>query len=451
MLHGRVRTILVLPDAPGRPIHREPSLAMGDTILRTLPGPTHPAALLAPLFVLACADGGTDGAWEGELRDSAGVAIVENRGRGLWTPEQAWRVREDLVLGTDETRPETHFGHVADLAVDPAGRLYVLDQLASVVRVFAADGTPAGTLGGPGEGPGELSRLASSVFLVGDTVHVVDWAQSRVVRFLPDGTTVGSDPLPGDRGARSWWSVAPDGGLVFRSLRMVVDEQRRWRPMDHLVRASRDGTELDTLLTFQYPPSDLGGPGNVVAPLVVNVPDWTLLEDGRVAWTTVVDEVVRVHDARGTLERVVTREAWERRRLTEEDEAVLARLLGEKMEMLGGRASVLELIPLAPPSLLPAVTSVRGGPEGTLWVQRMGDVRDVHPMTLNGSDPPTGFGGREWDVMDAQGRYLGSVELPPRFRLLTITGDALYGVRRGELDVEEVLRLRLERGAPPEP
>lgn len=97
------------------------------------------------------------------------------------------------------------------------------------------------------------------------------------------------------------------------------------------------------------------------------------------------------------------------------------------------------------PERLPAITSVRGGPDGTLWVQRMADAASIHPMALNTPDPPVGFGGGSWDVLDPEGRYLGTVELPLRFRLTRIRSDAVYGVLRDGMDVEKVARLRLER------
>jgi hypothetical protein len=66
-------------------------------------------------------------------------------------------------------------------------------------------------------------------------------------------------------------------------------------------------------------------------------------------------------------------------------------------------------------------------------------------MALNTPDPPSGFGGGTWDVLDAEGRLLGSIELPARARVMRVVGDALYAVQRDELDVERVVRLRVSR------
>jgi hypothetical protein len=126
-----------------------------------------------------------------------------------------------------------------------------------------------------------------------------------------------------------------------------------------------------------------------------------------------------------------------------------ARLLeekaGEKLEMLGGSREALGQLPVEQPDRLPAVTSVVAGPEGTLWVQRLGHAEDVHPMALNTPDPPSGYGGGIWDVLDAEGRLLGSIELPARARVMRVVGDAVYAVQPDELDVERVVRLRVSR------
>jgi hypothetical protein len=66
-------------------------------------------------------------------------------------------------------------------------------------------------------------------------------------------------------------------------------------------------------------------------------------------------------------------------------------------------------------------------------------------MTINAQDRSDGLGGPQWDVFDAEGRFLGSLRLPERFRITRITDDWVVGVQQNELDVERVTRLRLLR------
>jgi hypothetical protein len=46
-----------------------------------------------------------------------------------------------------------------------------------------------------------------------------------------------------------------------------------------------------------------------------------------------------------------------------------------------------------------------------------------------------------WDIFDASGVFVGSVELPPRFHPMDVTATTITGVQRDELDVEYVVTL----------
>jgi len=205
------------------------------------------------------------------------------------------------------------------------------------------------------------------------------------------------------------------------------------------------GTSADTVLVFDYAPTDIGGPDAARLPLLVNAPSWTVLGDGGVVWLAVEEGRVRIHDVTGGLRRIVWSSSWTRRGPTESETRRVEEKMGDKLEMLGGCREALRQLAVERPERLPAVTSIIAGPEGTLWVQRLGRVEDVHPMALNTPDPPTGYGGGTWDVLDAEGRLLGWLELPARSRVMRVVGDEVYAVQRDELDVERVVRLRVSR------
>jgi hypothetical protein len=404
---------------------------------------------LACVVALGCEAGdrpGGDGAvWSGEIEDSTGVTIVLNPpppSDGAWGD---WRVEERLAVGPTSGRPETDFGYVADVALE-ADTLYVLDQFAQTVHVFGPDGSLVRGVGGPGEGPGELSRFATTLLLVrADTVMIADWGQGRMHRFGRDGSFVDALSLPGE-GARSWWRVAGDGRVHFRALTRYVDEESRWRGEDRLLRAADAWDHPDTVFSFAYREADLGGPGRPALPLVVNAPTWEVLPDGRLVWTTLDDTRLRVHDSTGSLERLIGAEDWVPRPLAPSDEAALLELMGDKLVFLGGTRATVQQLDTEVPETLPPVTTVRAGPEGTIWVQRLGRVADAHPMALNTPDPPTGWGGALWDVLDAEGRRVGAVDLGPRVRVTRVLDDRVVGVRRDELGREEVVVWALERG-----
>jgi hypothetical protein len=68
--------------------------------------------------------------------------------------------------------------------------------------------------------------------------------------------------------------------------------------------------------------------------------------------------------------------------------------------------------------------------EGNLWV----DEFQPPPSAL-----PT------WTVFDADGRMLGAVSMPDRFRPMQIGADFVLGVWSDDLDVQHVRMYRLEK------
>src|SRR5690242_17853861 len=91
------------------------------------------APVLALLFALACGGGrGDDRALPG-----APIALFE--------------------IGRGDGAQWESFGHVGHVAFDADDNLYVLDQAASVVYVYGADGRFRNRIGRPGRGPGELA------------------------------------------------------------------------------------------------------------------------------------------------------------------------------------------------------------------------------------------------------------------------------------------------------
>ena len=86
-------------------------------------------ALLFIAALLGC--DGTSGsagnaAFQIDTLDSGLVQVV-NDGRGVWTPETAWRLEEDLRLGTVGGGGPEQFAQVAWILEDADGRIYILD------------------------------------------------------------------------------------------------------------------------------------------------------------------------------------------------------------------------------------------------------------------------------------------------------------------------------------
>ena len=91
----------------------------------------------------------------------------------------------------------------------------------------------------------------------------------------------------------------------------------------------------------------------------------------------------------------------------------------------------------------PAFYQFHTGDEGTLWVQPVRSPAELPDEALERYNFIEDFGGPDWDVFDADGRYLGVVSMPLRFQPRLFHGDRVYGVWRDDLDVQYVVRLRI--------
>ncbi|NKB88708.1 MAG: hypothetical protein GKS06_10855 [Acidobacteria bacterium] len=69
---------------------------------------------------------------------------------------------EDLVIGSDDD-PNALFGYISSVTVDPAGRIYVPDPTNHRVQIFGIDGNFLASVGGEGEGPGEMDGPRTAV------------------------------------------------------------------------------------------------------------------------------------------------------------------------------------------------------------------------------------------------------------------------------------------------
>jgi hypothetical protein len=145
-----------------------------------------------------------------------------------------WALIEELRVVSPDTGAGV-IGMVRDVALTPDGTMLVADLDPVTVHVFGPDGRWLRDIGRQGSGPGEFEDAFLAV--IGDTVFVQDRRNSRVNRYLLDGTV-----LPSLASA----CCMTDGIGVAAGDRVLVpvpgppDGSRRW-----VVAAA--GTPLDTL------------------------------------------------------------------------------------------------------------------------------------------------------------------------------------------------------------
>lgn len=332
-----------------------------------------------------------------------------------------------------------YFGQVTDLAVDAAGTLFVLDGVAARVTVFDRTGAPLASFGTEGEGPAEFQEATRVVLSGAGEVRVAD-AGTRLVRFRPDGTPLGTTPLPDgslvmDLDATAEGEIFAEffpGGL--EALVSAKTEKRRaygWVDLEH--------GEVRELLPDPSPRDPEPGTPVMFAPR----PIWAVGRDGRIVVTTSDTAAIDVRAPDGTVRATLALEG-QPRPVTEGDrEAILALLLRD-LEGVGfpekEAAKIFAGVEIG--EVHPRLTAVRFGPHGTVWLRRAADPHEVSDAVV--VDKTFGPVGRRWSVFAPDGRPVAEVEVPTGFEPVTYLGDTVYGVHTDELGVETVRAYRVE-------
>jgi hypothetical protein len=86
--------------------------------------------------------------------------------------------------------------------------------------------------------------------------------------------------------------------------------------------------------------------------------------------------------------------------------------------------------------------------DGAFWVERADDASPAQLEYENYYGYINRATGRStrWDIFDEDGRFLGSVALPPTFNPMHVTERTVTGVLKDEMDVEYVVRYRVGSG-----
>jgi hypothetical protein len=410
---------------------------------RPLPSITVPVLVAS----LAACSGDDSSAWQGSISDSAGVTIVRNPADPLWGPDEAWTLTETLRIGAAEGEPEYQFGAIAgagSIAVASDGRIVVLDMQGQHLKVFSPDGKYERTIGGPGGGPGEIAPGASAVLVPpGDTILVSDIGNQRANLYLLDGTFVRSFGLAFTDGIPFRWELTSDGRIITQTRRLAFPGSTGTADTTDVIAVRRlDGTVGDTLMTV---------PSGKTISFAGGAPEWHFFS-AEPMWALFGDRIlyavndrfrIGVHGMGGLLERVIEK-PFTRAPVTEADQNTLKDTFQKLFVQQGVppqmASQLMTRVHIA--EFYPAFAQVLAGPNHTILVQRIEPLSELTEEEREGLDLTSGLmAGRDWDVFDAEGRYLGVVTMPLKFQPIQFRGSEIYGVQRDELDVQYVVKL----------
>ena len=376
-----------------------------------------------PLWA-ACADTAPGDSEPFTVQDSAGIEVVD-----VWEPlsdgGDAWRLTEQPLVRIGEAmagEAEFQFSWIVGALRLAPDTIAVLDDESLELRFFDGGGGHLFTVGGPGEGSGELTS-AGHLSPFADGVQLM--GGDKRIRFSSSGDLISDerfDWTPLQQFSCPFTFLGDDVFLCDFSPGAVPLADGILAPRFHLFRTDWQGEQLDTLGLFtgagtaSYRTAD-GRFWTVMDPLSRkdliaaggSPPTVAALRGDRYKLTfmTTSGKVVRVVRRHGA---------------GEPSAETLATIYARATELAPG-LTASELQDLFPaPEAFPAGHSLLVDRRGNCWVGRLPvDVADAAHDT--------------YEVFLADGRLQGAVAVPSGARLMDVGDDYVLLVRSNELDV----------------
>jgi len=310
-------------------------------------------------------------AWKGTISKEGDVTVVKNPKEPLYSPS-VFKIEDDISVG-GESHPAYVLSEIWSIAVSNDGTIFVLDGKESNVKVFDRGGKFVRIIGRPGQGPGELHSMRSIFWAEDNTLAVV--MMDRLSYFKPTGELIkdvslasifGTDLRPATRGEFYGFFIVRDNTNPRYELRRL-------------------DSALQTLYAIESSPTPNSTRDGFdpVFPIV----RWGRLSGDRVVCGYAVKYELRIHDAKGRVERKI---------LLDPDPVPFTKKdLEERTKDVPATFKANLKVPKYFPSFRYVVTD---------------DEDRIYIATFERL--PAGRKGCSFDVFDPEGKYLAKVILP---------------------------------------
>ncbi len=408
-------------------------------------------------LLTACtgAEGGSGGAggWQATVDTVGDTITVRTVAGSVWGGTA--HLEEEMRIGVFEGPDEYMLGRVRSMAVTDAGEIYLFDSQVPALRKYGSDGTHLATFGREGGGPGEYENPDGGLGVLPDgRVVLRDPGNTRFSVYAPTGEYLTNWRLPG--GFNSSNPLHVDTAGTSYTLVLLERGLAPWDWTFGLATYAPDGTPGDTVLapTWDYErPTVRGQSENSSSQTGVpfTADDaWTFSPLGYMVGGVATDYRVNLYRTDEPVLRI--ERDWTPVPVNPEEGEEQERRIRENFSRRfpGWRWNGPPI-----PETKPAFVGLFVGLDGRVWVQVSAEsyptmsVEEAREEERRTDRPQMRYRQRvAFDVFEPDGRYLGHVMTPDGFTTSpdpVFSGDHVWAVTTGELDMPTVVRYRIER------
>ncbi|MCK4305353.1 MAG: 6-bladed beta-propeller [Candidatus Eisenbacteria sp.] len=167
---------------------------------------------------------------------------------------ETWQLEELWTAGglDDES---VLFGIITQVEIGDDNNIYLLDNQLSQVQVYSPEGELLRTLGGPGEGPGEVTNPAAMTVLPNGNIGLVKAMPGKLIRLDSEGTPLDDFIPAGYEPSEGGISLAircygANNNLIFGGMKLVFDAETSTQTRDYHIRCyAEDQTQISEYYT----------------------------------------------------------------------------------------------------------------------------------------------------------------------------------------------------------